>query len=251
MLPYERRLKPNSRALRSTMTEAEQKLWYRLRRKQINGWQFYRQKPLGPYIVDFYCPAASLVVEVDGSQHFEAEHVQTDQARDQYLDGLGLRVLRFDNRQVLLETDAVVEVIGQISPGSRQIPPSPPFSKGGAELRADEVPAFKQGATVLVSLLEKATIAPFSPFENGTHEPISPFENKVSEQDIPLEKDASERVPPLKKEVSEPVPPFEKVASAPIFFFEKEAPESIPPFGKGGPGGICPDSSSPEDEVEA
>lgn len=116
MLPYEKRLKQNSRALRSNMTEAEQALWYYLRRKQINGWQFYRQKPLGRYIVDFYCPAARLVVELDGSQHFESEHAQADQVRDQYLAGLGLRVLRFDNRQVLLETEAVVEVIGKSPP---------------------------------------------------------------------------------------------------------------------------------------
>ncbi len=128
MLPYERRLKKNARALRSNMTEAEQKLWYRLRRKQINGWQFYRQKPLGPYIVDFYCPAACLVVEVDGSQHFDTEDAQLDQIRDQYLDWLGLRVLRFDNRQVLLETDAVVEVISRFSTN----PPQPPFFKGGS-----------------------------------------------------------------------------------------------------------------------
>ncbi|MDO8938784.1 MAG: DUF559 domain-containing protein [Methylicorpusculum sp.] len=123
MLPYEKRLKQNSRALRSNMTEAEQALWYYLRRKQINGWQFYRQKPLGRYIVDFYCPAARLVVELDGSQHFESEHAQADQVRDQYLAGLGLRVLRFDNRQVLLETEAVVEVIGKS-------PPPPLFQRG-------------------------------------------------------------------------------------------------------------------------
>ncbi|QSB03562.1 endonuclease domain-containing protein [Methylomonas sp. EFPC1] len=117
-------MKTNARKLRGDMTDAEQKLWQRLRRKQINGWQFYRQKPLGSYIVDFYCAAAGLVVELDGSQHFEAEHQAADQQRDVYLQSLGLRVLRFDNRQVLLETEAVLEVI-------RQIPPGPPFSKGG------------------------------------------------------------------------------------------------------------------------
>lgn len=104
------------------MTDAEQKLWYRLRRKQINGWQFYRQKPLGQYIVDFYSPEARLVVELDGSQHFEPEHQAADQQLDGYLVGLGLRVLRFDNRQVLLEMDAVLEVIKS---------PLPPFFKVG------------------------------------------------------------------------------------------------------------------------
>ena len=93
------------------MTDAEQKLWFRLRRKQVNGWQFYRQKPLGPYIVDFYCPAARLVVEVDGSQHFEPAQLEADRVRDAYLASLALRVLRFDDRQVLLETDGVVAVI--------------------------------------------------------------------------------------------------------------------------------------------
>ncbi|MGZ8236753.1 MAG: endonuclease domain-containing protein [Methylobacter sp.] len=122
-LPYDKRLKPNSRSLRSNMTDAEQLLWQRLRRKQINGWQFYRQKPIGQYIVDFYCAAAYLVVELDGSQHLETDHQRTDQQRDAFLQSLGLRVLRFDNRQVLLETDAVVEVI-------RQIPPTPLFQRG-------------------------------------------------------------------------------------------------------------------------
>ena len=123
LLPYEKRLKQNSRSLRSNMTDAEQHLWQYLRRKQINGWQFYRQKPLGAYIIDFYCAAAQLVVELDGSQHFEVDHQQADQQRDAFLQSLGLRVLRFDNRQVLLETDAVLEVI-------RQIPPAPLFQRG-------------------------------------------------------------------------------------------------------------------------
>ena len=86
MLPYNKQLKSNSRQLRVNMTEAEQKLWYRIRRKQINNWQFYRQKPLGPYIVDFYCPAAGLVIELDGSQHFVEEHRLADQQRDLYLN---------------------------------------------------------------------------------------------------------------------------------------------------------------------
>ncbi|MBK1724004.1 endonuclease domain-containing protein [Thiocystis violacea] len=111
MQPYRSSLKPFSRHLRSNLTDAEQVLWQRLRRKQIHGLQFYRQKPLLDYIVDFYCPKAALVVEIDGSQHLEPEHNEMDALRDQALAGLGLRVLRFDNRQVLTETDAVVEVI--------------------------------------------------------------------------------------------------------------------------------------------
>lgn len=69
MLKYNATLKPYARRLRGEMTDAEQKLWSRLRRRQIGSVQFYRQKPLGGYIVDFYAPAIRLVVEVDGSQH--------------------------------------------------------------------------------------------------------------------------------------------------------------------------------------
>lgn len=160
MLPYSRQLKQNSRELRSHMTDAEQKLWYRLRRKQINGWQFYRQKPIGQYIVDFYCPQARLVVELDGSQHLEPEHQAADQKRDAYLAGLGLRVLRFDNRQVLLEMDAVLGVIAEI-------PPSPPFSKGGEKQRTNEKVAFEQKITAPVPLFEKDAAELIPPFEKG------------------------------------------------------------------------------------
>lgn len=111
---YNPKLKENSRKLRTNMTEAEQVLWYRLRRKQIHGVQFYRQKPLLNFIVDFYCPSAKLVVELDGGQHFEDKYQAKDAVRDSSLMELGLRVLRFDNRSVLLETDSVLEVIGRV-----------------------------------------------------------------------------------------------------------------------------------------
>jgi very-short-patch-repair endonuclease len=86
-------------------------LWARLRRKQILRVQFYRQKPIGNYIVDFYAPAARLVVEVDGSQHFKSSQVELDSRRTAYLTQLGLRVLRYTDRQVLLELDSVAEEI--------------------------------------------------------------------------------------------------------------------------------------------
>jgi len=77
------------------------------------GVQFYRQKPIGDYIVDFYAPKAKLVVEVDGSQHRTGDHVESDQKRDLYLCGMGLKVMRFNSREVLVNTDEVVEVIFQ------------------------------------------------------------------------------------------------------------------------------------------
>jgi very-short-patch-repair endonuclease len=114
MQPYNKNLKKFARDLRSNQTDAEQKLWARLRRKQLHGVQFYRQKPIAGYIADFYCAAANLVIELDGSQHYEQEHKQQDVERDKVMAALGLLVLRFDNRQVLLETDAVVAVIVEV-----------------------------------------------------------------------------------------------------------------------------------------
>jgi very-short-patch-repair endonuclease len=114
MLPYEKKLKPIARRLRTGMTDAEQKLWFHLRRKQIVGMQFYRQKPLGPYVVDFHAPAARLVIEVDGSQHFESDGKRQDEIRDAWLRQQGLTVLRFDNLQVLQEMDAVLEAIARV-----------------------------------------------------------------------------------------------------------------------------------------
>ena len=117
MEPYRKILKEPARSLRTSMTDAEHVLWHRIRRKQIQNAQFYRQKPLRSFIVDFYCPAAKLVVELDGSQHFETGHQAEDRARDAALAGSGLRVLRFDNRQVLLETDAVLAAIDEAVKG--------------------------------------------------------------------------------------------------------------------------------------
>ena len=111
MLPYNRKLKQPSRQLRSNMTDAETRLWARLRGKQLLGVQFCRQKPLGNSIVDFYAAKAHLVVEVDGGQHFEPAQRVTDAERTAMLSGLGLRVLRFTNAEVLGNTDAVVEEI--------------------------------------------------------------------------------------------------------------------------------------------
>jgi len=111
MLTYRASLKSNARTLRGNMTDAEEMLWSKLRRKQIHDVQFYRQKPIGSYIVDFHAPAARLVVEIDGSQHLEVNAAKLDAARDTYLANQSLRVLRFDNLQVLKELEAVLNVI--------------------------------------------------------------------------------------------------------------------------------------------
>lgn len=111
MHPYQKNLKQPSRDLRNNMTEAEIRLWSKLRNKQILGLQFYRQKPILNYIVNFYCPSANLVIECDGGQHYTDEGLGVDRVRDEALAQLGLKVLRFDNLQILNEIDAVVEVV--------------------------------------------------------------------------------------------------------------------------------------------
>jgi very-short-patch-repair endonuclease len=105
------KLKIYARHLRNNMTDAENILWLKLRRKQLHGFQFYRQKIIDQYIVDFYCHAANLVIELDGGQHFEEAHQLRDIQRDQLLKEKGLRVLRFTNREVLKHLDSVLEKI--------------------------------------------------------------------------------------------------------------------------------------------
>lgn len=111
MLPYDRQLKTNAPSLHTNPTDAELRLWQRRRRKQILGLQFYRQKPIGNYIADFYAPAAKLVIELDGAQHLEIGQAKYDTQRTEHLERLGLKILRFDDRQVLLQIDSVLEVI--------------------------------------------------------------------------------------------------------------------------------------------
>jgi very-short-patch-repair endonuclease len=143
MLRYAANLKGQARKLRKKLTESESALWSCLRGKQLLGIQFYRQKPIGQYIVDFFAPKARLVIEVDGSQHMEKNHLQKDKTRDEYLTGLGLKVLRFNSRAILTETEAVMEVIYRTMTEqlNSEIPPAPLcqrgaggiFSKGGIE----------------------------------------------------------------------------------------------------------------------
>ena len=106
MLPYNGNLKQLSRELRENMTERH--LWGRIRMKQLKGYQFYRQKPIGDYIVDFFSPRAKLVIEIDGSQHTFDEKTEYDRVRDEFINSLGLRVLRFTNTEVLKHVEGVV-----------------------------------------------------------------------------------------------------------------------------------------------
>src|SRR4029077_18176866 len=108
-------LQPNARVndyareLRNNATEAERRLWRHLQRRQLGGFKFRRQRPVGPYICDFVCLEASIVVELDGSQHvIQAPY---DANRDAFLRSNGFRVLRFWNGDVLSQTDSILETI--------------------------------------------------------------------------------------------------------------------------------------------
>ena len=111
MLSYNKRLKMHARKLKKNMTDVENLLWTKLRKKQLKGYQFYRQKIIGNYIVDFFCPRANVVIEVDGSQHYSEEGENRDKRRDNYLRGNGLKVLRFSDREVFENLDGVMESI--------------------------------------------------------------------------------------------------------------------------------------------
>jgi len=111
VLPYNKNLKELARDLRKNMTDAERRLWSEIRRKQLKGFQFYRQKNIGNHIVDFYCPAAKLIVEIDGGQHYSKENIVKDVARDKFLGDLGFNVLRFSNSDVFKNIEGVVREI--------------------------------------------------------------------------------------------------------------------------------------------
>ena len=103
------KMKPRVRELRASQTAAEQALWERLRRKQVASTRFRRQHAIGPFVVDFYCGKAKLIVEVDGPVHLE--QVSRDRERQSYLEGLGFVVMRFTNDEVFLSLVDVVERI--------------------------------------------------------------------------------------------------------------------------------------------
>ncbi|NWG45999.1 MAG: endonuclease domain-containing protein [Alphaproteobacteria bacterium] len=103
-----------ARELRKTGTEAEARLWQRLRGRRILDVKFRRQVPIGPYIVDFASMEPRLVVEIDGSQHAEADHLHRDEQRDTYLRSLGFAVLRVWNNDVSHSLDSVPGAIAAL-----------------------------------------------------------------------------------------------------------------------------------------
>lgn len=107
-LPYNTDLKVFSRNLRNNQPLGETLLWMRLQKKQMRGYQFNRQKPIDNYIVDFYCKALSLVIEIDGGSHQFDEIMVKDVKRQAILESLGLHFLRFTEQQVRKDIDQVI-----------------------------------------------------------------------------------------------------------------------------------------------
>jgi very-short-patch-repair endonuclease len=131
--PVSSRAAANAKALRRDMTEPKRRLWWHvLHRLPLEGSHFRRQVAIGPYIADFCCLAARLIVEVDGNQHGFEEALARDAKRTSYLEGQGFRILRFSNRDVMTEIDVVLNTIHAALAGATPTPgPSP---QGGGEL---------------------------------------------------------------------------------------------------------------------
>jgi len=119
------KMRARARSLRRESTGAERIVWAALRAHRLNGASFRRQAPIGPFIVDFLCNDAKLIVEIDGGQHFEAEHLACEARRDAYLRAKGFRVLRLNNHDVMTNRIGVLNVIDGVVANA----PSPPLPR--------------------------------------------------------------------------------------------------------------------------
>ena len=104
-------LKPIRSFLRNNSTSAEAVLWTYLKSASIDGRKFRRQHSIGKYIADFYCPSEKLIVELDGEPHSDYIQIEKDKIRDKFLEGLGLTVLRFENRLVFQDPEYILKEI--------------------------------------------------------------------------------------------------------------------------------------------
>jgi len=108
---YNPKLKLRARQMRNEMTAAEKKLWYGYLEQDRNRW--LRQKPIGDYIIDFYCPKLKLVIEVDGTTHLENKDKVYDKKRTEELEKLGIKILRFWNNDILDGLAEVANIVKQ------------------------------------------------------------------------------------------------------------------------------------------
>jgi very-short-patch-repair endonuclease len=129
------RARARARSLRREMTKAEKIVWYMVRAHRLEGAGFRRQTPIGPYIVDFVSHSSRLIIEIDGGQHFEDQHLKKDARRDAYFAGKGYRVLRFTNLDVLTNREGVYATIAEML-GKAPSLPSPASGGGDGARRA-------------------------------------------------------------------------------------------------------------------
>ncbi len=118
-LPYNKNLVSRAKELRQNMTLAEKKIWYDYLR--YFKYRVHRQRPIDKFIVDFYCPQLKLVIEIDGDSHYAENAQKYDQERTEILQGYGLKVIRFNNEDVLHNFMDIVPLIEEL------IPPNPPY----------------------------------------------------------------------------------------------------------------------------
>tara|TARA_R110002012_G_scaffold42418_8_gene115496 strand:- start:44437 stop:44835 length:399 start_codon:yes stop_codon:yes gene_type:complete len=111
IIKYNLKLKELARELRRNATKSEVRLWQKLKRDQMHGFDFHRQKPIDEYIVDFFCNRLRLAIEVDGYSHEILEVWERDVKKNNRLNELGIQVLRFSDAQVLKDMDNVLRVI--------------------------------------------------------------------------------------------------------------------------------------------
>ncbi len=102
---------PIRKALRNRMTHAERILWYYLRKQYLEGYKFRRQYGIGPYVVDFYCPALRIAIEVDGDSHYRTSADEHDRQRQKFIEQQGIIVLRFTDNDVKESIEGVIEKI--------------------------------------------------------------------------------------------------------------------------------------------
>ena len=107
----DRKLRDTARLLRKQATPSEQKLWEKLRKRRLGGEKFRRQHGVGPFILDFYCPARRLGIEIDGGGHSELEQYVRDSHRDRYLKDRDIRILRFWNSQIEGDMESVLSEV--------------------------------------------------------------------------------------------------------------------------------------------
>ncbi|WP_322514689.1 endonuclease domain-containing protein [Rhodopseudomonas palustris] len=126
-------LRRNAREPRKASTDAERLMWAALRDKQLNGFSFRRQVPIGPFIADFACHSVKLVVEIDGGQHFSDDGERTDASRTAAIEARGFRIVRFSNADVMSNRAGVLQSIADVLAASA---PTPTLSRKRERERA-------------------------------------------------------------------------------------------------------------------